>query len=256
MGFMTTDVPELDTNRPTSRPDRLTALMAALQPQARLCAPHDPGATLLLSPDHVVLRLREGRAVLSDARLAFRFDLAIPLHEALHGSPDRVVLTTEDAPGLRQLAAVLLDEAGAGRCGASETMARLAEALLVLALRRALDGTPPAHGVLAGLSHPRLHHAIVAIHADPGAAWTVEALAGLAGMSRSRFMAVFRDLIGLSPLAYVTRWRVEVARAALGRGAHPRDVARRVGYGSVTALRRVMRRQADRSGVEPAPQGA
>jgi transcriptional regulator GlxA family with amidase domain len=113
---------------------------------------------------------------------------------------------------------------------------------LVLVLRRFLDGAPPAHGVLAGLSHPRLHHAIVAVHSDPGTTWTVEALADLAGMSRSRFMATFRDLIGLSPLAYVTRWRVEFARAALARCAVPRDVARQVGYGSLASLRRAMRR--------------
>ena len=239
---MNTNVTENDTDHPNLRLDRLTALMAALQPQARPCAPNDPAATLLLCPDRVVLRLQAGSLPPTDARLAFRFDMAIPLHEALHGTPGSLSIATEDVPGLRQLATVALDEADAGRCGASQTMARLAEALLVLALRRALDGAPPAHGVLAGLSHPRLHRAIVAIHSDPGAPWTVEALADRAGMSRSRFMAAFRDLIGLSPLAYVTRWRVEIAQAALDRGAHPRDVARRVGYGSPTALRRVMRR--------------
>jgi AraC-like DNA-binding protein len=245
MGFMITDVTKNGTDRPEMRQDRLTALMAALQPQARPCATDDPAATLLLHPDRLVLRLQGERAPPDAALFAVRFEVAIPLHEALHGSPDTVVLRTHDAPALRQLVAVLLDEVGAGRCGSAETIARLAEALLVLALRRALDGSPPAHGVLAGLSHPRLHRAIVAIHADPGAAWTVEALADRAGMSRSRFMAVFRDLIGLSPLAYVTRWRMEIARAALERGAHPRDVARRVGYGSVPALRRVLRRHAD-----------
>lgn len=240
---MSTDVTENDTDHPERRVDRLTALMAALQPQARPCAPDDPTATLLLCPERVVLRLQAGSPPPTDARLAFRFDMAIPLREALHGTPGSLSIATEDVPGLRQLATVALDEADAGRCGASQTMARLAEALLVLALRRALDGAPPAHGVLAGLSHPRLHRAIVAIHSDPGAPWTVEALAGRAGMSRSRFMAVFRELIGLSPLAYVTRWRVDVARAALDRGIPPREVARRVGYGSAAALRRVLRRQ-------------
>jgi AraC-like DNA-binding protein len=247
MGFMSADVIETNTDRPKPRLDRLTALMAALHPQARRCALDDPAATLLLGPDRLVLRLRNTGSAPADARLAFRVDVAIPLHEALHGSPDRVELTTADAPALRQLSLVLLDEAEAARCGSEETLARLAEALLVLALRRALDGTPPTHGVLAGLSHPRLHQALVAIHADPGAAWTVEGLANRAGMSRSRFMALFRDLIGLSPLAYVTRWRIEVARAALDRGIPPRDVARRVGYGSVSALRRVLRRQTSAS---------
>jgi AraC-like DNA-binding protein len=242
MGFMDADVTEYVAESPKARRDRLTALIAALRPVARPCRSDDPSAALFVHPDRLVLRLRGTDPALRDAELAIRVDVAIPLHEALQGSPDCVTLATDDAPGLRQLALVLLDEARGARCGSGETIARLAEALLVLVLRRVLDGAPPAHGVLAGLSHPRLHHAIVAVHSDPGTAWTVEALADLAGMSRSRFMATFRDLIGLSPLAYVTRWRVELARAALARGAVPRDVARQVGYGSLASLRRAMRR--------------
>lgn len=244
MGFMDTKVTENVADRPEFRQDRLTALIAGLQPRARRCAVDDPAAGLLVCADRLILRLRGGDATPPDVRLAVRFDVAIPLHEALHGSPAAVTLPIADVAGVQHLAAVLLDEAGAGRCGSAQTVARLAEALLVLVLRRALDGTPPDHGVLAGLSHPRLHHAIVAIHADPGAPWTVDALAARAGMSRSRFMAVFRDMIGLGPLAYVTRWRIDLARAALAGGAHPRDVARRVGYGSAAALRRVMTRHA------------
>ena len=241
MGWMDTDAPDYVAQSPNFRRDRLTALVGAIRPVARVCAVDDPAATLLLGTDAVVLRLRQAPAP-GRAAFAVRFDCAIPLHEALSGAPDRIAIDLDDSPGLKQLAEVLLDEAGAGRCGSADTVARLSEALLVMTLRRAIDGAPQDHGVLAGLSHPRLHHAIVAIHAHPEAAWSVEGLADLAGMSRSRFMAAFRDVMGLSPLAYVTRWRVELARAALDRGTHPRDVARQVGYGSPPALRRAMRR--------------
>ena len=242
MGHVDADVTESVAGSPKSRRDRLTALMGALQPIARICAADDPAAMLLLRPGRLVLRLRPGPVIGETAAFAVRFDCAIPLHEALHGAPDTIVMKTEDSPGLKQLAEVLLDEAGAGRCGSADAVARLSEALLVMILRRAIDSASRDHGVLAGLSHPRLHHAIVAIHASPGAAWSIESLADLAGMSRSRFMAAFGDVIGLSPLAYVTRWRMELARAALDRGAHPREVARQVGYGSPPALRRAMRR--------------
>ncbi len=246
MGRMDTDAPEYTAQSPKFRRDRLTALVGAIRPIARVCPVGDPAATLLLGPDEVVLRLRQ-TPVPGHAAFAVRFDCAIPLHEALRGAPDTILVKTEDSPGLKQLAEVLLDEAGAGRCGSADTLARLSEALLVMTLRRAIDGAPQDHGVLAGLSHPRLHQAIVAIHAHPEAAWNIEGLANLAGMSRSRFMAAFGEVIGLSPLAYVTRWRMELARAALGRGAKPRDVARQVGYGSPPALRRAMRRH----GVAP-----
>jgi AraC-like DNA-binding protein len=247
MGKMDADVTEFLAQSPSFRRDRLTALIGAMRPIARVCPVDDPAAMLLVAPSEVVLRLRPGPAPGQTAAFAARFDCAIPLHEALRGAPDTILVKTEDSPGLKQLAEVLLDEAGAGRCGSADTVARLSEALLVMTLRRAIDGAPQDHGVLAGLSHPRLHQAIVAIHAHPEAAWSIEGLANLAGMSRSRFMAAFGEVIGLSPLAYVTRWRMELARAALGRGAKPRDVARQVGYGSPPALRRAMRRH----GVAP-----
>jgi transcriptional regulator GlxA family with amidase domain len=246
---MDADVLELVAQNPNVRRDRLTALIGAMQPLARVCPADDPAAMLLLRPGQVVLRLRPGAVVGKPVAFAARFDFAIPLHEALHGAPETIATTTEESPGLNQLAEVLLDEAGAGRCGSTETVARLSEALLVMILRRVIDSAQPTHGVLAGLAHPRLHHVIVAIHADPAAAWNIERLAELAGMSRSRFMATFGDVIGLSPLAYVTRWRMELARAALDRGTPPRDVARQMGYGSTPALRRAMRRH----GVTPRP---
>ncbi len=239
---MDADVIEYVTQSPSIRRDRLTALIGALQPLARVCPVDDPAAMLLLRPDQVVLRLRPGPVVGTTVAFAVRFDCAIPLHEALHGTPETIVTQTVESPGLNQLAAVLLDETGAGRCGSTETVARLSEALLVMILRRVIDRAPPTHGVLAGLSHPRLHPVILAIHAHPATAWSIERLAELAGMSRSRFMATFGDVIGLSPLAYVARWRMGLARAALDRGMPPRDVARQVGYGSTPALRRAMLR--------------
>ncbi len=252
MGHMDADVIEFVVQSPSIRRDRLTALIGALRPIALVCPVDDPAAMLLLRPGQVVLRLRPGPVIGKTVAFAVRFDCAIPLHEALHGAPETIATQTEESPGLDQLSAVLLDEAGAGRCGSTETVARLSEALLVMILRRVIDRAPSSHGVLAGLSHPRLHHVIVAIHANPAAAWSIERLAELAGMSRSRFMATFGDVIGLSPLAYVTRWRMGLAQAALDRGMPPRDVARQMGYGSTPALRRAMRRH----GVTPGPRPA
>ena len=243
MGFLETDGPVFVTDSPKLRQDRLVSLIRALRPVARVCEVDDPGAALVLVPGEVILRLRSGAAAEPGALLAIRFDCAMALSAALPGAPDRIVMPVEEGGALGALAAVLLEEAGAGRCGADQTVARLAEAMLVLLLRATLDGARPVTGVLAGLSHPRLHRAVVAIHDAPATGWTVEALAEVAGMSRSRFMAAFSEVIGLSPLAYVTRWRVALAQVALEDGAEPRVVAREVGYGSLAALRRAMRRQ-------------
>lgn len=239
---MNADVPVLAPESPIIRRDRLSALIAALRPAATICAVDDPQATLVMTPSTLVLRLRPRTAPEPDALLAARFDCALPLAQALHGAPDRLEIAHDECPGLGALAHVLTAEAKAGRCGSPHAIARLFEAVLVLALRRAIDAGPPEPGLLAGLSHPRLHRALVAIHDRPAVPWTTEALAAEAGMSRSRFMAGFAEVIGTSPLAYVTRWRMGIARVALVEGATVKDAARRIGYSSPAGFRRAWRR--------------
>ncbi|WP_439526842.1 helix-turn-helix domain-containing protein [Roseovarius mucosus] len=238
MGFMTVDVPNFVSDRPILRQDRLSSLMSALRPVATPCAADDPRAALVLTPTLLVLFTRPPNTPEPDALVATRLECALPLAQALHGSPARLAVARENCPGLAALADVLVAEAQSGRCGSQLAMARLFEAMLVLVLRRAIDAGPPDPGLLAGLSHPRLHRALIAIHAAPARPWTVEMLSAEAGMSRSRFMADFSDCLGTSPLAYVTRWRLGLAHIALIQGASIPVAARSVGYGTTAGFRR------------------
>lgn len=240
---MNTHVPRIAADRPKSRLDRLSAIITALRPVATVCANDDPSAQFVLTPTRLVLRLRSGLPPEPDATAAARLDNVLPLAQTLCRAPDRLEIALDECPDLAALASVLTSEAEARRCGAPHAMARLVEAMLVIALRRAIDAAPPAPGLLAGLSHPRLHRALVAIHGRPGAPWTVEALAAEAGMSRSRFMAGFTEAIGISPIAYVTQWRLGLARDALARGVSTKEVAHRLGYRSVAGFRRACQRQ-------------
>jgi len=242
MGFMNVDLPNLVAESPILRRDRLSALIAALRPVAATCAVDDPQAALVMTPVALVLHLRPRAAPEPDALLGARLDCALPLAQVLHGTPDRLEIARDGCPGLGALSDVLTTEAQAARCGSPQAIARLFEAMLVLVLRRAIGTASPEPGLLAGLSHPRLHRALVAIHDNPAKPWTTQELATEAGMSRSRFMAGFAQLIGTSPLAYVTRWRMGLARIALAEGATIKDIARRTGYNSTAAFRRAWRR--------------
>jgi AraC-like DNA-binding protein len=53
--------------------------------------------------------------------------------------------------------------------------------------------------------------ALSAIHDRVNTPWTVESLAEAAGMSRSAFAARFKELLGQTPLEYVTEWRMQKA---------------------------------------------
>jgi AraC-like DNA-binding protein len=131
--------------------------------------------------------------------------------------------------------------------GAEPVLTRLAELLFIHALRSCIAAGTVEGGWLRGLSDPAIARVLAAVHADPGAAWTVAGMAARAGMSRSAFAPAFHRLVGASPLAYVTDWRMRLAASALER---PGDVeslkaiAARAGYGSDEAFSRAFKQWA------------
>lgn len=73
--------------------------------------------------------------------------------------------------------------------------------------------------------------------------WTVELLATACGMSRSAFAVRFKDLVGETPLEYLTSWRMQKAAALLRKGDRKLiDVASSFGYDSVAAFSKAFKR--------------
>jgi AraC-like DNA-binding protein len=54
-----------------------------------------------------------------------------------------------------------------------------------------------------------LRHALVAMHERPEAEWTLEGLAGTAGMSRTLF-ANTHQVVGVTPGQYLQNWRISL----------------------------------------------
>lgn len=139
--------------------------------------------------------------------------------------------------------------------GSALVVQHLAHLLLVQALRLFLcHGAEQGRGWLFALGDARIAAAIGAIHAHPGVRWTLPALAEKAGMSRSKFALRFKRVAGSSPIEYLTRWRMLLAKERLAKGNEPvAAIAISLGYESVaafsTAFKRVMgtspRRYAD-----------
>lgn len=152
--------------------------------------------------------------------------------------PAFTCLPLSDLPGAGPVLELLFDEAFAQRCGRIAVVDRLFDVVLVLLLRRLLDSGHAREGALAGLGHPRLAKALVAIHDRPSEAWTLASLADVAGMSRSRYAEVFLQVVGQTPAAYLASHRITLAQQALLRGEPLERTAQRVGYGSAAALSR------------------
>jgi AraC-like DNA-binding protein len=163
------------------------------------------------------------------------------------GLPERVILPLASHPALAPICGLLLDEAFSERGGRQEALDRLFDYLLILIVRQVVDSGRVSSGVLAALADPRLARALTAIHEAPKKAWTLDDLAGIAGMSRTRFAEHFRSRIGQTPIDYLTGWRVTVASQLLARGKPVKSVALQVGYRSAAAFSRVYSRVTGRA---------
>ena len=128
----------------------------------------------------------------------------------------------------------------------SEVIAtRLAEVLFIQVLRAHIaSGVGWRNkGWLRAIFDPQIGTALSAIHDSVNTPWTVESLAEAAGMSRSAFAARFKELLGQTPLEYVTGWRMQKAMQLLQqRDKKLIDVARSVGYESDAAFSKAFKR--------------
>lgn len=122
----------------------------------------------------------------------------------------------------------------------------LAHMMLVQALRLHMaQGLNGGIGWLFALADKQMGAAINAMHADPAYGWTLQELAGRAGMSRSSFALKFKETVGSSPMDYLTRWRMLLAGDRLTNSGDPiAAIALALGYESEsafsTAFKRVM----------------
>ena len=145
------------------------------------------------------------------------------------------------SPRMTTIFQMIAEEAQPGRIGAFTIIDRLAEVLLIHALRARLEGNgQAAPGWLAALRDPRIGPTLHDMHFAPQKDWSVEALARSVGMSRSAFAARFRTLVGRTPMDHLTRWRMHKA-AHLLTHHEPKpipEVVAAVGYQSEAAFRR------------------
>ncbi len=120
----------------------------------------------------------------------------------------------------------------------------LAQALLIEALRLHLaEHSHHSTGWLFALADKQMRKVIAAMHAEPGRKWTLEALARVAGMSRSSFAVRFKETVGEPAMDYLTRWRMMVASDRLANaGMSIAVVAPTVGYDSESAFSAAFKR--------------
>jgi AraC-like DNA-binding protein len=193
-----------------------------------LMLPRGPGGLQLaasISPATVIL-------------CRFRFD-PDSLRGMVSALPQWIhIRRAEGAGWLEGIVHFLMIEAGDVQPGAALMVSRLIDLVVIRTLRSWIHQGPTS-GWLGGLTDPRIAGALKAIHERPMQRWSIEALAGIAGMSRSSFCERFTTLVGRSPLRYHNEWRLALARDLLAkRSGRVGEVGLSIGYESEAAFSR------------------
>jgi AraC-like DNA-binding protein len=214
-------------------------------------------ATSKISSD-VLLPVRDGMVILDATdgggavlRIACGTVQADPngSYGPLDGLSQPIAEDLSDAPVVSAAFRAMLAEVAAPEEGAMALTSALMKACLVVLLRRHLQssrrtGTPPAL-----FSDARIGRAIAAILDQPSADHSVTSLAREAGMSRSAFARDFRATLGVTPMEFVTRVRLNLARRLLVSTVRSIEaIAAEVGFNSRSHFSRVFR---DRYGTDP-----
>lgn len=144
-----------------------------------------------------------------------------------------------------------LNEARSPRPGGAGVLAKLSEVLFIEVLRQYMnEGEPGRIGWLAAVNDRIVGAALKAMHERPAQGWTVNDLARAGCTSRSVLAERFQQLVGCSPIQYLTQWRMLLATNLLAQGNAPLGhIAEEVGYQTDTAFSRAFRRE---FGVPPA----
>ena len=168
-------------------------------------------------------------------------DVAHPLLTLL---PPVLVVPGDESGEARSALSMLHHELTTSSAGSTVIVDRLIDVLLVHVLRAWVARQEDrGRSWLMGLRNPNVARALANIHTAPEAAWTVDRLARESNLSRASLTRHFTSLVGEPPLAYLTRWRMELAARLLREtGDAIGAIAHRVGYTSEFAFSRAFSR--------------
>ncbi|MBB1200873.1 AraC family transcriptional regulator [Enterobacteriaceae bacterium 89] len=157
----------------------------------------------------------------------------------------QIPAASKQATSFRWLLEQLVLERNGGENGSLLASAQLAQLLFIHILRAYLySGDTLPSGWLRILADKRLTPALQMIHGDPARSWHLDELANACAMSRTTFSQRFKAVAGVTPVAYLTQWRMRLAERALSSGTEQiAEVAHSLGYSSLSAFSHVFKRE-------------
>lgn len=176
---------------------------------------------------------------------------ARPFNPLLTSLPKRIHIPGLALGWLSQFPQQVVTESRTGRVGSDTMLTRMAELMFIEVVRRYLEQLPPQQaGWLAGLKDAVVGPALSHLHERPTHPWTLAELARTIASSRTVLVERFSHLVGVPPMLYLTRWRLQLAAEQLSRtSVKVAAVGAQVGYESEAAFSRAFKRE---TGLSPA----
>lgn len=169
-----------------------------------------------------------------------------PFNPLLDALPDQLCVAKSNSTDswVGDLFEIALTEHDRRRAGTETVLARLSELMFVETVRRHIETLPEdSRGWLSGLRDRHIGDALTLIHARPAHGWTLESIAREIGLSRTTFADRFVHFVGMPPMQYLARWRMQLAARRLETpGVGIAEVAAEIGYESEAAFNRAFKK--------------
>ncbi|MEP6622662.1 MAG: AraC family transcriptional regulator, partial [bacterium] len=174
-----------------------------------------------------------------------------PFNPLLASLPATLLMPGAARGWLSQFPRQAVAESRLARVGRETMLTRMAELLFMEVVRQYVEQLPAQQmGWLGGLKDPVVGPALTHLHERPAHPWTLAELAGTIASSRSVLAERFTQLVGVAPMLYLMRWRMQLAAERLSRStAKVAAIGAQVGYESQAAFSRAFKRE---TGLSPA----
>ncbi len=171
-------------------------------------------------------------------------NMSLPFFSLL---PNYIHLTNEDMsryPELGQAIQVIIREDSTTHLGSDLIIARMIDILLVLIIRFWLENyDSESVGWLMATHHVKLGKVLSIIHERPEEKWTADSLAKETGISRTKLFTTFTKIVGISPIQYLTNWRIDLSKKLLTTSnLSILEIANSVGYESEASFGRIFKK--------------
>lgn len=123
---------------------------------------------------------------------------------------------------------------------------RLTEVLFMQLLNKYVSENEHETGFLAALNEPRMRKTLQLIHEHPEKHWTLDRISEEVGMSRATLVRKFNASLGVSPMSYISHWRMAKAYKMLKYSNLSLDsIAEQIGFSDARTFRKAFQRHYD-----------